>query len=144
VTGLQVDGDVEHGQPFNVTSTLLREVGTAISELLREVGEHAGSDDETWREMWGPFLSVMAQPYAGVAVRPGRRGHSEDFFRQVAEGYADALKEDPHHPFTWLARRLFRSESQTRRLVKSARQRHPELFGDEGQEAVTDDEGGRP
>ena len=45
VTGLELDG-TRSGEPFNITSTLLREVGAAISDLLRRIAEHRMSGNE--------------------------------------------------------------------------------------------------
>lgn len=127
VVGLKIDGGED---PFPITASSLRLVGAAISGALRQIGEHRAKDewleDDFWR-YFGPVLERASVPFAGAAIHPGRRGHSEEFLRQVAEGYAAAVSEDPQRPYSLLARRLFRSEAQTRRLVKRALEHFPEL-----------------
>jgi hypothetical protein len=125
ITVLRIDAE-KHGATINATT--LRKVGVALTELLRRIAEHQMEDSESWATFLGPLLSGAAEPYAGVVIRPGRRGHSDEFYREVAEGWAVAVREDPQHPYSLLARRLWRSESQARRLVKRARELHPELF----------------
>ncbi len=135
VSGLEADWETvrgtqgeQIGEPFNIPAKSLRQLAGALTEFMRRVAEHKLDDSETWRELIGPEVGATAAPYSGVVVRPGRHGHGEAFLREVAAGYAAAREEDPEHPFSLLARRLYRSESQARRLVKTARERFPELF----------------
>ena len=125
VTRLLIEGG--EASEVNITSTSLRQVGAGLSDLLRLIAEHR-LEDPAWSAFLGPLLDDAAEPYSGLAIRPGRRGHSQEFFREVGEGYAAALAEDPARPYTLLARRLFRSESQARRLVKRSQELFPELF----------------
>ena len=128
VTTLRIDAE-KHGVTLN--ASLLRRVGVALTDLLRRIAEHK-LEGGGWEHLLGPLLAGTAVPYEGVAVRPGRKGHSDEFYRQVAESYVEAQRDDPEHTYSLLARRLIRSESQTRRLVGNARQRFPELFENEG------------
>ena len=121
--GLHIGGEKD---PVEITSTSLRQVGAAVSDLLHRLAEHRLQGEE-WETWYGPVLHSTAVPYEGVALRPGRRGHSREYYRDVAEGFAAAAAEDPQHPYTILARRLFLSESQTRRLVKHAWGQNPDL-----------------
>ena len=124
----------EREDPVEITSTSLRQVGAAVSDLLHRLAEHRLQGEE-WETWYGPVLHSTAVPYEGVALRPGRRGHSREYYRDVAEGFSAAAAEDPQHPYTILARRLFLSESQTRRLVKEAWKQHPDLRPDANRQA---------
>lgn len=126
LTGLKLEGHRQE-PPYEVTATLVREVSAAIGDLLRYVAEYR-MDDESVAQVVGAALNEAAAPYGGVALRPGRKGHSREFYREVAEAFVQATREDPARPLSLLARRLYRSESQTRRLVKRARELYPELF----------------
>lgn len=137
VTGLTVDGERADPDadevPFGVTSTALRDLSVALGEVLRYLAEYrlrgdfdVGSDPVAM--VVGPILNARAEPYSGIALTPGRKGHAPDFYSEVGKGYRAALKEDPDRPFSLLARRLFKSESQTRRLVKKARELFPGSF----------------
>ena len=130
VIGLRIGGEA----PVSVTATSLRQVGAAINDLLQKLAEHKLQGPE-WENWYGPVLHSTAVPYQGIALRPGRRGHSPEYYREVAEAYRAAVASDPEHPYTELARRLFLSESQTRRLVKRAWELHSDLRPDTGPRA---------
>jgi len=115
------------GEPFNITAKSLRQLAGALTEFMRRVAVHEFDDEAVWREFIGPQLGEVAAPYSGVVVGPGRLGHSDEFYREVARGYAAACAEDPEHPYSLLARRLYRSESQARRLTKRAWEMFPEM-----------------
>ena len=123
VTRLVIDVGAAGGA--GISSTGLRDVGAGIGALLRSIAEHRL--DEGSAALLGPLLNDAALPYAGVAIRPGRRGHSAEYFRDVAEGFRAALDENPRLPYLALAPKLFVSEVQTRRLVKRAFEMYPEL-----------------
>ena len=118
--GMESADPSSEGQPTNITAKSLRQLAGALTGFMKSIAEHDREDDEVWRFVAGHVLPAVAQPYGGVVVRPGRRGHSDQFYREVAEAYRVACEEDAEQPFSLLARRLFRSESQTRRLVKHA------------------------
>ena len=136
LTGLRVEGFREDPQR-EVTAMLLRQIGSELTRVLQAFAERQLEEDPQGAIAFlGRLVEEDALPYAGVAVRPGRKGHTDEYLHEVARGYRQALSEDPQHPFSLLARRLFKSEAQTRRLVKRAL----ELFPDDGEEAS--EEGG--
>jgi hypothetical protein len=59
----------------------------------------------------------------GVVRRPGRRGHTDDYYRHVATVYEAALLEHPSRPMAATAGELGVHRSQARRLVATARDR---------------------
>lgn len=130
VLGLRIEG-FSADPPHEVTSTSLREVSIALGDVLRYIAEYRFLDPEV-ASVIGPWIKDTASPYGGVARRPGRKGHSLDFYREVAEGFVAAKAEDPEHPYGLLARRLYRSETQVRRLVHKAREHYPDIFAGQG------------
>ena len=130
---------VESLQPgLVITTTALRRIGAALGEVLEALQLRAPplpADSQGIAEYIREhpavrpgavmFYAMLARPLDTRAPRRGRPGHSDAFFRSVARQYAVAKAEDPKHPFTLLARWLYLSEAQARRLAKTARQRFP-------------------
>jgi hypothetical protein len=133
VVGLHIDG-TEQWKAYgprptgagSITARSLRDVGAATIDVLRAVAEYR-LEDPTMELFVGPILDRAATPYAGVSLRPGRSGHPPEFYREVAKAYATVVREGSKRPYKALVPRLYRTESQVRRLVNRAWELFPEL-----------------
>lgn len=83
-----------------------------LGEILSEIGESrdvfvavAGSVDLEQR----------------IRTRPGPRGHTDDYYKTIAEDYRRVLKTAPRAPIKRLAKERHLSESTTRRHIQRAR-----------------------
>ena len=105
-----------------ITARALREIN--FTEIVSAAVRSAHAHDPAFsRHLLGyeiPELPERSQP----RLRPGPPGYDDDFFREVADLYKEALREDPSHPY-----RHFRAQwgtaqpslSTARRWVQRAR-----------------------
>lgn len=115
-TGLLFGGDNEH----EVTARGLRAI--SMSALLRSLS----LDDRLisrWSTSWpaGPPMTLPAWPLN--RTRAGSKGLPPEHFERVAQGYRDALRDDPRAPVKHLAERWHHPEATIRTWLKQARDR---------------------
>ncbi len=77
--------------PFGVTASTLREVSAALGGVLRYLAEYRLDSDfeegfDPVAVVVGSVLNASAEPYAGIALTPGRKGHTPDFIKEVGGG----------------------------------------------------------
>ena len=79
-------------------------MSAALGGVLRYLAEYRLDSDfeegfDPVAVVVGSVLNASAEPYAGIALTPGRKGHTPDFIKEVGEGFKAALEEDPDRPY---------------------------------------------
>ncbi len=104
----------------HVTSLALRNIklGSIMSQITA-----AGADSHpAVRAIYEQVVEPSSQKTdVEPRHRPGRKGHTEEFIRSVADRYRRALVEHPTRPTKAVSEQINYSLAQTRRLVAKAR-----------------------
>lgn len=108
-----------------LSTRLVREeikVREHLDEATRRMRElHEAVDAETqgrWERI--PYVQAALE---GLSSRPGRRGHPDRFYAELAAAYVDRVKAGSRRPVADLAAQEYLSEDRVRTLVARARKK---------------------
>lgn len=112
-------------------TTVASKPATAKRLSLELSGRSEWAKDLRWKT-WDPrgasAADFIAHPRTGAAptierVRPGRRGHPDAHYRQVAKAYARAKRKHPRAPIRALMAELHATEPTVHRWIRTAREK---------------------
>jgi hypothetical protein len=83
----------------------------------------SASDPDLRRLVQAATEGKRLRPISETTKRPGRRGHPESFYREVAERYSQLCEQGDPHPRATLANELGYSPNTLAGLLRTARQR---------------------
>lgn len=142
-TGLHIEADGELAardlriplasvvSDFLAASAKPATAGRLREELVRGIKfDLSGVEGDELPEAWKWLLPVPAKKRPVRRARPGRRGHPETHYRQVAQAYREAKRRQPRAPIRALMEELHASEPTIHRWLRTARERGY-LKGDE-------------
>ena len=96
---------------------------SARSEAAARRPGGSTSDADLRRLVQAAIEGKRLRPISETPKRPGRRGHPESFYREIAERYSQLCEQRDPHPRATLANALRYSPNTLAGLLRTARQR---------------------